>query len=72
MKRDELELAGRIIPKAKRRDNVGSNSPLLAAGQFIVTQRAELYQVTPVNSISFSRERLMNHAKIQSKTNPPG
>ena len=50
MKRDEqpkghilLELAGRIIPKAKRRDNVGFNStplgayfpldtPLLAAG----------------------------------------
>jgi len=31
MKRDELELAGRIIPKAKRRDNVGSNSSPLGA-----------------------------------------
>jgi len=31
MKRDELELAGRIIPKAKRRDTVGSNSPPLGA-----------------------------------------
>ena len=31
MNRDELELAGRIIPKAKRRDNFGSNSPLLGA-----------------------------------------
>ena len=31
MKRDELELAGRIIPKAKHRDNVGSNSPPLGA-----------------------------------------
>ena len=31
MNRDELELAGRIIPKAKRRDNVGSNSPPLGA-----------------------------------------
>jgi hypothetical protein len=27
MNRDELERAGRIIPKAKRRDNFGSNSP---------------------------------------------
>jgi hypothetical protein len=26
MYQDELELAGRIIPKAKRRDNFGSNS----------------------------------------------
>jgi hypothetical protein len=32
MHRDELELAGRIIPKAKRRDNFGSNSPPLGAG----------------------------------------
>jgi hypothetical protein len=29
--RDKLELAGRIIPKAKRRDNFGSNSPPLGA-----------------------------------------
>ena len=29
MNRDELEFAGRIIPKAKRRDNFGSNSPPL-------------------------------------------
>jgi len=31
MQRDELELAGRIIPKAKRRDNFGSNYPPLGA-----------------------------------------
>jgi hypothetical protein len=35
MCRDELKLAARIIPKAKHRDNFGSNSPLLAAGAFI-------------------------------------
>jgi hypothetical protein len=31
MNLDDLELAGRIIPKAKRRDNLGSNSPPLGA-----------------------------------------
>ena len=31
MNLDELELAGRIIPKAKRRDNFGYNSPPLGA-----------------------------------------
>jgi hypothetical protein len=34
MNRDELELAGRIIPKAKRRGNFRFNIPLLAAESF--------------------------------------